>query len=171
MFLACTLAALSGAFETDLLLLLRWGHPLTLFDCRSNSPRAFANDNDTAASLTFSNSVFSDNVLDKHFCDGGHGVLYCVFTGPPGAAGVTTVSDVTFKGSTMFRNNSWGALYAAAPVNVVFQGTLGVVGNTKDLFNPNDYLGIWGDSAPVYGAGFYASNGARLLFGGRSSFK
>ncbi|WIA20178.1 hypothetical protein OEZ85_006026 [Tetradesmus obliquus] len=25
--------------------------------------------------------------------------------------------------------------------------------------------------APVYGAGFYASNGARLLFGGRSSFK
>jgi hypothetical protein len=140
------------------------------FVCRGNSPWAFANDNDTFANLTFSNCAFIDNVFDKHLCDGGHGVLYCVFTGPPGAAGVTTVSDVTFKGSTVFKNNSWGTLYAAAPVTVTFAGPLSVLNNTKDLFKTYDG-GFWGDRAPVYGAGLYATNRARLVFGGRTSFK
>jgi hypothetical protein len=151
--------------------LFHWTRLLLCFAYRSNSPRAFANDNDTAASIIFANSAFVDNIHDKHFCEGGHGVRNCVFTGPAGAAGITTVSDVTFKGSTMFYNNSWGALYVAAPVTVAFQGTLGVVSNTKDLYNPNDYYGAWGESAPYYGAGMYASNGAHLLLGGRALFK
>lgn len=83
------------------------------------------------------------------------------------------MSDVIFKGSTLFTNNSWGALYIAAPVTVSFQGPLAVVNNTKHLFGVYDFerLEISNLIAPVVGAGFYASNGARLLFGGRTMFK
>jgi hypothetical protein len=134
-----------------------------LSHCRSNSPRAFANDGDSKANITFTNCAFLDNVYDTWNCDGGFSDdnMICVFTGSPGAAGVTTVSNVTFKGSTVFKHNSWGALYVASPVTITFEGGVLVADNTKNISNRGD---TWGDiDTPQYGAGLHASGGAHLL--------
>jgi hypothetical protein len=136
-----------------------------LLDCRSIRPRAFADDDDTNANITFVNCAFADNVFDSWGCDSPTDYyLVCYFTGPAGAAGVTTASNVTFKGSTTFKNNSWGALYVASPVTVAFEGAVVVADNTKNIG-----LGVsstpWLDQqAPLYGAGLYAAAGAHLLF-------
>lgn len=134
-----------------------------VYACRSISPRAVAND-DAAANLTFTNCAFLDNVYNTWGCENQR-EWFCSFTGPPGAAGVTTASNATFSGSTVFRRNSWGALYVASPVTVTFEGKLVVADNTKRL---------WGQGfeydednfATEYGAGLIASGGARLLFFG-----
>ncbi|KAF6254129.1 hypothetical protein COO60DRAFT_1462864 [Scenedesmus sp. NREL 46B-D3] len=130
---------------------------------KSISPRAVAND-DAAANLTFTNCAFLDNVYNTWGCENQR-EWFCSFTGPPGAAGVTTASNATFSGSTVFRRNSWGALYVASPVTVTFEGKLVVADNTKRL---------WGQGfeydednfTTEYGAGLIASGGARLLFFG-----
>lgn len=141
---------------------------------RSISPRAVANDNDTAASITFAHCAFVDNVHDTYLCWPQMGAgWFCSLTGPQGAADVTTVSDVTFKGSTVFQNNSWGALFAAGPITVEFQGTLGVIGDSKRNFSdggPNsgseDY-GVVGEE----GGGIEAAAGARLVCKGATTFR
>jgi hypothetical protein len=134
-----------------------------LSHCRSNSPRAFANDGDSKANITFTNCAFLDNVYDTWNCDGGFfdDNMICVFTGSPGAAGVTTVSNVTFKGSTVFKHNSWGALYVASPVTITFEGGVLVADNTKNISYRGDTSGDI--NTPQYGAGLHASGGAHLL--------
>jgi hypothetical protein len=51
-----------------------------------------------------------------------------------GAADVTFVSNVTFKGLTVLRRNSWGALCVASPVTVTFEGGVVVADNTRDVY-------------------------------------
>jgi hypothetical protein len=76
-------------------------------DCRGISPRAFANDDDTNANITFTNCAFNDNVYDTWGClEDFENYWWCYWAGPAGAAGVTTASKVTFKGFTTFNNNS-----------------------------------------------------------------
>uniref|UniRef100_A0A383VSW0 Right handed beta helix domain-containing protein n=1 Tax=Tetradesmus obliquus TaxID=3088 RepID=A0A383VSW0_TETOB len=135
---------------------------------KSNSPRAVANDDDTTASLTFANCAFIDNVYDTWGCDENRG-WFCYFLGPPGAAGVTTASNVTFKGSTVFRRNSWGALYAASPVTVTFEGSLLVADNTKQPAYRNAMA--FDDLTSTDGAGLFASGAAHLLFLGAAVFR
>jgi hypothetical protein len=163
--------------------------------CRSIAPRAVANDNDTAANLTFVNCAFVSNIYNTFECDSSMG-WSCYFTGPPGAAGLSTVSNAVLKGRTIFRNNTWGAVYVASPVTVAFQGSLEVSGNTKNIGNPfgRRRLHRTADAAaaadvmpavaapqtavpqdgaangPTYGAGIFASGGARLTFAGVSTF-
>jgi hypothetical protein len=115
-------------------------------------------------------------MYDTYFCWPMHGAgWYCDYTGAPGAAGVTTVSDVAFKGSTVFKNNSWGALYVAAPVIVEFPGMLEVSSNRKgDLgagrTNADSGTEDYG-FAIEYGGGFEARKGARLLFNRPTVFR
>jgi hypothetical protein len=78
------------------------------------------------------------------------------------------VSNVTFKGSTVFRRNSWGALYVASPVTVTFEGGVVVADNTKEVHEH----GFWGEiQASQYGAGLQASGGAQLVFLGSAEFR
>jgi hypothetical protein len=136
--------------------------------CRSISPRAFANVDDTNANITFTNCAFTDNVFDSWGCEDIRG-WFCWFGDSPGAAGVTTASNVTFKGSTSFKRNSWGALYVAAPVTVTFEGAVVVADNTKELGYGTESDN--GDYTSQFGGGLYASAGARLLFSGSATFR
>jgi hypothetical protein len=138
--------------------------------CRRISPRAVANDNDTAASLTFTNCTFRDNVYDTWRCMYARGWI-CYFSGPAGAAGVTTASDVTFKGSTVFKRNDWGALFVASPRAVSFEGDVIVADNTKQLDTSNHQGSAPTGLAPAGGAGLHASDGALLLFSGAAVFR
>lgn len=88
---------------------------------------------------------------------------------------MTTVSDVTFNGSTSFKNNSWGALSAAGPATVTFAGSLDVSRNSKSVVgggrpDPDNKTGNYGLMGPK-GGGLYASEGARLLFNGPTVFR
>jgi hypothetical protein len=136
--------------------------------CRSNSPRAFANDDDWTASITLANCAFVDNVYDTWGCENNRGWL-CYFTGPPGAAGVTARSNITFKGSTVFRRNSWGALYVVSPVTVSFEGGLVVADNTKRPAISRNEMGEY--LASTDGAGVFASAAAHLQFFGAAVFR
>jgi hypothetical protein len=141
--------------------------------CRSISPRAFANDDDTNANITCANCAFVDNVFDSWGCllDPDN-YWWCYFAGPAGAAGVTTASDVTFKGFTTLKNNTWGALYAASPITVTFEGAVVVADNTKEIGDGDAPSSTWRDQeTPKYGAGMYAAAGAHLLFLGSAVFK
>jgi hypothetical protein len=95
----------------------------------------------------------------------------CYFTGPPGAAGVTTASDVIFKGSTVFKRNDWGALFVASPRIVSFEGDVIVADNTKQLDTDEHQGSTLNGFAPAGGAGLYASDGAQLLFAGAAEFR
>jgi hypothetical protein len=143
-------------------------------NCRANSPRAFANDDDTNANITFTTCAFKDNIYNTWGClEDFENYWWCYFAGPAGAAGVTTASNVTFNlGSTTFKNNSWGALYAASPVTIIFEGRVMVADNTKKIGDGDAPSSSWSDEeAPHYGAGLYASNGAHLLFLGSTTFR
>jgi hypothetical protein len=95
----------------------------------------------------------------------------CYFTGPPGAAGVTTASNVTFKGSTVFKRNDWGAVFVTSPITVLFEGDVIVADNTKQLYEGGyqntaptaDSAVVQWTPASAGGAGMYASGGAHLL--------
>jgi hypothetical protein len=157
---------------------------------RSIAPRAFANDDDTAASLTFINSAFVDNIYTTFECDTLM-TWSCYFTGPAGAAGLSTVSNAVFRGKTVFRNNTWGSVYVASPITIAFQGSLQISSNTKNLGNavrrrrlhaaagvalagadpqsvmPQESFA----NGPVYGAGIFAAAGAHIFFSGITTCK
>jgi hypothetical protein len=150
-----------------------------------------ANDNDTAANITFVNCAFNDNVYSTFGCDVLTSHAWCYYMGPPGAAGLSTVSDVVFKGRTVFKNNTWGALYVSSPVNISFLGKVDVVDNSKRPGNWQPFKKRQGPptaaagvgplsegtvrpadvSGPVCGAGLYASGGAHLTFAGTATFR
>jgi hypothetical protein len=119
--------------------------------------------------MTFANCAFLDNIYDTWGCVEDRGWI-CFFTGPPGAAGVTTASNVTFKGSTVFKRNDWGALYVAQPVTVLFEGGVLVADNTKDLKYRDDE-GFGDDYTSEGGSGLHALDGAHLLFAGAAVFR
>jgi hypothetical protein len=68
--------------------------------CRSIAPQAVANDDDTSANLTFINSAFVSNIYNTFECESSTDRWSCYYTGPPGAAGLSTVSNAVFKGRT-----------------------------------------------------------------------
>ncbi|WIA20431.1 hypothetical protein OEZ85_004844 [Tetradesmus obliquus] len=85
------------------------------------SPRAVANIDDTAAAITLRDTSFASNNHSGVTCyeasGGGIGFSWDNFqcyvpSNEAGAAGLTTVSNVTFSGVTRFVGNTWGALHS-----------------------------------------------------------
>jgi hypothetical protein len=89
--------------------------------CSHISPRAVANIDDTAAAITLRDTSFASNNHSGVTCyeASGWGIGFSwdnfqcyVPSNEAGAAGLTTVSNVTFSGVTRFVGNTWGALHS-----------------------------------------------------------
>uniref|UniRef100_A0A383VZA6 Right handed beta helix domain-containing protein n=1 Tax=Tetradesmus obliquus TaxID=3088 RepID=A0A383VZA6_TETOB len=108
------------------------------------SPRAVANIDHTAAAIDLNHTSFVSNNHSGVTCyeasEGWKDFFYDNFqcyvpSDEAGAAGLTTVSNVTFSGVTRFVGNTWGALHSrgtsSQPVWMLFHGPLLLLSNNK----------------------------------------
>ncbi|WIA20430.1 hypothetical protein OEZ85_004843 [Tetradesmus obliquus] len=141
------------------------------------SPRAVANIDDTAAAITLRDTSFVGNNHSGVACYDWWGSnllsswheFQCYLPNTvAGAAGLSTVSNVSFWGVTRFVGNTWGALQSRGTKNwrvwITFNGPLLLLNNSKPATG-SAFSDVFGDTSgpfPPSDATAMPTNGGRF---------